>query len=190
MRDTLSSHITENLHPLYHIRLINEGNYHISEEIFYNEFSANYTEARVRRESKEILKFDTTLTADSKCYDLLNLISVICAFDFSQSKFTDAETVSTFFGKEKITVTVRNEGQSIVERSETLKYNTNRIALDFSDSNFNETRGAIEIWISDDKNQIPIKIKAKLRIGAAEVHLSSWKNLKYPLSSEIKISKR
>ena len=182
MRDTLSSYITENLQPLYHTRSIHEGNYHFSEEIFINAFNNNYTEARVRRVSKDIFRFDTIITANTKCYDLMNLITVICSFDYFQLKSMQAETV---FGKDKITVTIRNEGQSVIEKSETHKFKTYKLALDFADSNFNQSKNAVEIWMSDDKNRIPIKIKAKLRIGAAEVHLSSWKNLKYPLSSEI-----
>jgi len=187
MRDTLSSHITKNIQPLYHIRKIHEGNYQFTEELFFNNFSTNYSEVRVKRESRDMHKFDTILTSNSKCYDILNLILVICSLDYSSGGTAHAETVSTFIGKEKITVTARFEGQSIVEKSETLKYKTYKIALDFFDSAFNESKSAVEIWISDDENRIPIKIRAKLRIGAAEVYLTSWKNLKYPFTSEIKI---
>jgi len=185
MRDTLSSYTTENLQPLYHTRSVNEGNYRFTEEIFFNEFSTNHTEIRVKRESGEILRFDTVLTANSMCYDMLNIMCIICSLDYSQPEFTQGKTISAFIGKDKVSITVRNEGQSVVEKSETHKYKTYKIALDFSDSNFNESKNAIEIWISDDKNRIPIKIRAKLRIGAAEVYLTSWKNLKYPLSSEV-----
>jgi len=185
MRDTLSSKITKDIQPLYHIRTIHEGNYHFSEEIFFKTFSANYSEVRIKRESRNILKFDTTLSSKSKSYDILSLVHVICSFDYSKSGFDRTETISTFIGKEKITVTVRYEGQSVVEKSETHKYKTYKIALDFFDSAFNESKSAIEIWMSDDENRIPVKIRAKLRIGAAEVHLSSWKNLKYPFTSEV-----
>ena len=187
MRDTLSSYTTDNLQPLHHTRSVNEGSYCFTEEVSFNEFSAKYTEVRVRRESQQILKFDTILFTNSFCYDMLSLISAICSLDYSQMDLSQGKTVSAFIGRDKVTITVRNEGQSVVERGETLKYKTYKIALDFSDANFNETKSAIEIWISDDKNRIPIKIKAKLRIGAAEVYLASWKNLKYPLTSEVKI---
>jgi len=187
IRDTLRSQITEDLQPLYHKRSIHEGSYQFTEEVFFNKFSATYSEVRVRRESQQIVKFDTILTSNSMCYDLLNLMSYICSLNLSQLGIAQVETASAFIGREKVIVTIRNEGQAIVEKSDTLKYKTYKIALDFSDSNFNESKNAIEIWMSDDKNWIPIKIKAKLRIGAAEVYLTSWKNLKYPLSSEIKI---
>ena len=187
VRDTLRSTITENLRPLYHIRSINEGNYQFIEEVFFNKFSPTYSEVRIKRTSQQIVKFDTILSSNSLCYDILNLISYICATDYSQQEIAQEESATVFIGRDKINVTIRNEGQSIVEKSSSLKYKTYKIALDFSDSNFNESKNAIEVWLSDDKNRIPIKIKAKLRIGAAEVYLTSWKNLKYPLSSEIKI---
>jgi hypothetical protein len=100
------------------------------------------------------------------------------------------DNISTFFGKNNVKITIRCEGQSVIEKSERLKYKTYRIALDFTDEVFNESKNAIEMWMSDDENRIPIKIRAKLKIGMAEVHLVSWKNLKYPLSSEIKIPVR
>jgi len=187
MRDTLSSYITDDLQPLYHIRSVHEGSYHFTEEVFFNSFSSYYSEVRVKRQSGEILRFDTIMTSNSKTYDMLNLILAICSLDYSPSKLGQTETISTFIGKEKKVVTIHYDGQSIVEKSDTLKYKTSKISLDFSDSAFNESKSAVEIWMSDDENRIPIKIRAKLRIGAAEVYLSSWEKLKYPLSSEIRI---
>ena len=43
MRDTLNSHITEYLRPVHHLRSVNEGNYHFREELFFNNFSENYS---------------------------------------------------------------------------------------------------------------------------------------------------
>jgi len=187
MRDTLRSNITENLHPLYHKRSVNEGNYQFTEELFFRKSTPEYSEVRVKRESKLLVKFDTILTSNIISYDILNLVLYIRSFDFSQWQSTPVRYVSTFIGKDKITIAIRCEGQSIVEKGDTLKYKTYKIAFDFTDKAFNESKNAIEVWLSDDKNRIPIKIRAKLRIGAAEVYLASRENLKYPLSSEIKI---
>ena len=189
MRDTLSSHINESFNPLYHLRIIHEGSYHIKEEMFVNKFSKECTEVRVKRKSGEIIKFDTTLISNTFSYDVVSIVQFIRSLDFSKMALPVSNN-SIFFGQDNIKITIRCEGQSIVEKSETLKYNTYKIALDFTDEAFNESKNAIEIWLSDDKNRIPVKIRAKLRIGAAEVYLVSYKNLKYPLSSEIKIPVR
>jgi len=189
MRDTLSSHITEHYQPLYHIRLINEGGYHFKEELFFNKFSEKYSEVQVKREYKQDQKFDTILTSNNFGYDILSILQYLRSFDYSQMK-SPVSNISTFFGKENVKITIRCEGQSIVERSETLKYKTYKIALDFTDKVFNESKNAIEIWFSDDENRVPVKIKAKLRIGVAEVYLASSENLKYPFSSEVRIPAR
>ena len=184
MRDTLSSHINGNYQPLYHIRSINEGNHQFKEELFFNRFSKEYSEVRIKRESRQIIKFDTILTSNNFGYDILSIIQFIRSLDYSKMN-SPIDNISTFFGKNNVKITIRCEGQSIVEKSEKLKYNTYKIALDFTDEVFNESKNAIEMWMSNDENRIPIKIKAKLKIGMAEVRLVSWKNLKYPLSSEV-----
>jgi hypothetical protein len=189
MRDTLSSHISENIQPLYHSRIIYEAGYQINEELFFNSFSKNYTEVRIRRESHQVLKFDTTLTSNNFGYDLLSVIHYVRLLDYSKME-SQINNISIFFGKKNIKLTIRCEGQSIIERSETLKYNTYKIAVDFTDEVFNESKNAIEIWMSDDENRVPVKMRAKLSIGAAEAILVSYKNLKYPFKSEIKIPVR
>jgi len=187
MRDTISSHIKEDLTPLYNIRKINEGNYKFTEEVFYKKFMTNFSEVRIKRESKDILRIDTVLTTNSTGYDILNLIQFIRSQDYSTWNLRPAGSISTFVGKDVVTINVHCEGQSIVEKSERLKYRTYKIAMDFIDDVFNESKNAVEIWMSDDENRVPIKIRAKLKVGVAEVFLTSWKNLKYPFTSEVRI---
>ena len=190
MRDTLRSNMTENLQPLYHLRSVHEGNYQFAEEMFFNKSTPEYTEVRVRRTYNQQLRFDTVLTTNTASYDLLNLLLFVRTFDFSKMETYSSRKILTFVGREIVTITVRNEGQAVVERSETLKYKTYKVGFDFTDSAFNESKNAIEVWISDDQNRIPIKIRAKLRVGAAEVHLTTAQNLKYPFTSEVKIPVR
>lgn len=42
------------------------------------------------------------------------------------------------------------------------------------------------IWISDDRNRIPLYVESPIRVGSIRARLISWKNLKYPLDSKIK----
>ena len=189
MRDTLSSHLSEDMQPLYHIRTIYEGSYHIVEEVFFNSFNKDYSEVRVKRVSGPKVSFDTIISSKNFGYDIVNILQYIRSFDYLQMK-SPVSNISTFFGKENVKITIRNEGQTIIEKSQTLKYKTYKIALDFTDSSFNESKNAIEIWLSDDENRVPVRVRAKLGIGLAEVHLVSWKNLKYPFSSEVIIPLR
>ena len=45
-----------------------------------------------------------------------------------------------------------------------------------------EDEDALDIWISNDKNKIPIRVKMKLFIGSFKTDLVEYKGLKYPLN--------
>jgi hypothetical protein len=191
IRDTLLSHINNvDLEPLYHIRTIHEGKTHYWEEVFVKTHSENYTEARVKRQNTETVKFDTTIVSQNAGYDMLSIFLFARTLDYPQLEQDGTFHVSSFVGKNKVNITVHFKGQAIVEKSESVKYKAYRLTIDIGDDAFNESKNAMEIWISDDKNHVPLKIKAKLKIGTAEAKLTSRQNLKYPFTSEIKIPGR
>jgi hypothetical protein len=40
----------------------------------------------------------------------------------------------------------------------------------------------VTLWVSNDKNHIPIAIKAELAVGSLKAALDSFSNVKYPLN--------
>ncbi len=42
------------------------------------------------------------------------------------------------------------------------------------------------LWISDDRNKIPLYVESPIRVGSVRVRLAKYENLKYPLDSKIK----
>jgi len=187
IRDTLISHVNTDLEPLYNIRIVNEGRTHFWEEVFIKTFSANFTKARVKLQNTERVKFDTIMVADNAGYDLLSVFMFARTLDYSQLTPEQTFHISSFIDKGKVNITVHYKGQSVIEKDDNLKYKALLLVIDIGDEAFKESKNAMEVWVSDDKNHVPLKIKAKLRIGAAEANITSWQNLKYPLTSEIKI---
>lgn len=52
---------------------------------------------------------------------------------------------------------------------------------------FSFTDGTIfTIWISDDRNKIPLYIESPVRIGSIQAYIAGYKGLKYPLTSKMK----
>ena len=45
---------------------------------------------------------------------------------------------------------------------------------------------SVIMWITDDENKIPIRIKSSLRVGAIKIDLYDFKGLKYPLEIDSK----
>ncbi len=190
IRDTLYSHLNSELYPVFHERNINEGNTKFKEQIYFLKQSKSLTEVRVRRENIHEVKFDTIMKTENLGYDMLNIFVFARTLDYSKLQINESLPLIVFVGKDLVKMNIRYKGQAILEKSETLKYRTVRFEVDIVDEAFNGAKNAMEIWISDDENRIPLKLKAKLKIGAAEAYLSSYKNLKYPLSSEVIIKPR
>ena len=46
---------------------------------------------------------------------------------------------------------------------------------------FNEKESII-LWVSNDENRIPIKIKANIAIGSLDCDLENFKNLNHPFN--------
>ena len=42
------------------------------------------------------------------------------------------------------------------------------------------------LWVSDDRNKIPLYIESPVKIGSIQAYISGYKGLKYPLDSRIK----
>lgn len=192
IRDTLISHASiPHLDPIYHFRSVNEGgSYSFLEEMRTLQYSDAYTEVSILRTRGEEIMVDTIISSDHAGYDLLNVFLFIRNLDYQNLSTEETRHLATFLGRRKVNIILRYEGQTIIEKSETHKFKALKFAIDVTDDVFTESSNALEVWISDDMNRIPLKMKAKLKIGAAEADMTSHQNLKYPLNSEIKIPTR
>jgi len=189
VRDTLIAYSTPaELAPVFHRKYLHEGKANHIEEIDYKKFSAAFTSAQSKKYTPETVKFDTLLVAPSMGFDMLSIFIFVRALDYANLKSGDTFEVASFVGKEMIPLHVRCMGQSILDKG-SIKYKTLHFEIDIVDSAFEDHKTAMEIWISDDKNRLPIKLRAKLKIGAAEAELTSTKNLKYPFDSKVEITK-
>ena len=71
-------------------------------------------------------------------------------------------------------------------RSDKSVYDCLKIKPAFVDSQLFEDGEMMTLYLSDDKNKIPIMIEAKLKIGSIKAYLVESNNLLYPLKSKIK----
>ncbi len=48
-----------------------------------------------------------------------------------------------------------------------------------------KSENAMTIWISDDLNRIPVRVKSEIAVGSLKVDLTSYKNLRNPFSAKL-----
>ena len=130
------------------------------------------------------------IVSEHYMFDMLGATMYLRSLDWDKMKQGDEFPFHVVIGRDRINISFRYTGQQIVERNETLKYRTRHFYIDIFDDAFTQSKAAAEIWIGDDENHIPVKIRAKLKIGAAEVYYKSSKGLRYPLTSRVEIPRR
>lgn len=187
VRDTLHTYTNSELQPIYHEKSLNEGKTSYKEEMFFLGHNNYYSKVRSIRETPDVVKFDTILFSNNVGYDMLSFFIYARTFDFPNLDVGETHSVVCYMGRDIIHMKIKNAGQTILEKDGLDKTKTIKFDINIVDEAFENTKNALEIWISDDLNRIPVKIRAKLKIGAMEAELSSVRNLKYPFSSRIVI---
>jgi hypothetical protein len=82
---------------------------------------------------------------------------------------------------------LRYEGREVKKIKRLGKFNTLKFRCNIATSSgFAFTDGTeFELWISDDRNKLPLYIKSPIRVGSVCAYLSSFEGLRYPLESKV-----
>ena len=83
---------------------------------------------------------------------------------------------------------LRYEGREVKRIRNLGRFNTLKFRCKIATSDgYAFTDGTeFEIWISDDRNKIPLYIQSPIKVGSVQAYLSSYEGLRYPLDSFIK----
>jgi hypothetical protein len=171
---------TEKDIPYRFIRNIHEGGYTRDIQV---DFNHNTNEALVhdkKKNTKETYPFpEGVQDMISTFYYLRNHINT------KDLEVGDTTDVDMFYGDESFVFRLKFLGR------ETLKTKFGRVpALVFrpyveSGRVFKE-KESLTVWISDDDNKIPLKIKAELAVGSLNADLEEYKGLKHWFKIEMK----
>jgi hypothetical protein len=188
IRDTMQNYITkENTRLLYSGKRTLEGGYYEMDDLTYT-YKDKKTYIHAIRKTIDRVKTDTVLVGGECVLDLLGSLMYARSFEWDKLDTGVQYPLQVGMGKSLITVTYRYEGQRIVEH-DNAKFRTRLFVIDIYDGAFSESKAAMEIWIGDDDNHLPVKMRAKLKIGAMEAYYKSAGNLRYPLTCRITMPK-
>jgi hypothetical protein len=100
--------------------------------------------------------------------------------DYSQLKVGDVINVTGMFEEKIYNLKVKYSGK---ERIKTKFGRINAIVLtpQLPENKLFDGENAVQFFISDDQNRIPLKIRAELVVGAVELDIKGYSGLKYPI---------
>jgi len=158
------------LQPHHFIRNISEGGHIKNKEIFFD-FTKHY--AKVIDHKR---KTDQSFFIQNNINDMLSSLYYLRNLDLNKFKPNDVLTIDMFYDNQVNKIQLR-----FIERSDikTEFGNVRVIHLKpFVEVGriFDESE-SVSIWITDDENKIPVKIKASVLVGSIKAELIEYKGL-------------
>jgi hypothetical protein len=164
----------DNLLPYHFIRKIDEGGHIKDKEIFFDQ-STN--EARVVNHKRDTEK---TFSTPKGVQDLLSALYYMRNKDISNFKKGQEIELKMFFDQETINMKLRFLGREVIRT----KYGKIKSAIFrpiVQAGRVFKEKESVTVWVSDDQNKTPLRIKASLSVGSLRADLHSYKGLSHQL---------
>ncbi|WP_111707332.1 DUF3108 domain-containing protein [Lutibacter citreus] len=165
----------ESLKPYRFIRKINEGGYTKDKEILfdYDKKEAIVKNHKHNTESKHQIS--------DEIHDLLSSLYFLRNQDLSNLKVGQEIQLQMFFDQEINNFKLHFLGKEVIK---TKFGNINTLAFRpmVQAGRVFKKQESVTVWVSDDKNKIPLKIKASLAVGSLRADLDAFKGLAHPFN--------
>lgn len=173
VRDRYETYIdTATLQPLKFIRNVYEGGYKKYENVTFN------------KATNTAVTNDGVFKVPACVQDVLSSIYYARNIDFDSYKPGDRIPFTMFLDKELFSMYIRYVGKETI-KTKYGKFNAIKFKPLLIKGTIFEGGEKMTVWISDDKNKIPVRIESPISVGSIKVDMMDFKNLRHPLSSLI-----
>jgi hypothetical protein len=165
--------------PYQYIRKINEGGYTKDQEGFFNQS----TDKVVVKDYKN--KTEKTFSVPNNVQDIVSTFYYLRNHPtIDKLKVGESVAIDMFFDDETTKFKLKFIGrENISTKFGTIPTMIFRPLVQ-SGRVFKEQE-SLTVWISDDDNKLPVRIKASLAVGSLKADLESFKGLKYPFTVKV-----
>jgi hypothetical protein len=159
-------------------RDIEEGKYRLKEVV---QFNYQGKKAVVDWENRHKKKGHEEYAIATDLQDIVSGAYYLRVIDYDKLKINDIIELTAFFENKLYPMKIRYKGKEQI-KTDFGKINAIRLAPIMPENGLFEGENSIRLWLSDDKNRLPLKIQADMFVGAVEVDLKGYRNLKYPIN--------
>lgn len=163
------------MEPYRFIRQIDEGGHTRDIQIDFNHSNQSALVFNRKYDTKE------TYPIEGDVHDMLSAFYYLRNnLDVEGLKEGDVVQMKMFFDDEDFDFQVKFLGREVVNtkigKIASLKFRPYVLA-----GRVFEEKEGLTLWVSDDKNRMPVKIKANLAVGSLDADIDAFKGLKHPL---------
>ena len=167
--------------PVRAKRDINEDGYIIHNDIsFDQENKIAVSKLKINDKEERIIK----KSFDACMYDILSIMYRLRNIDKSTLKKGDTIPFSLMMDDEIYDLTLEYQGDFGAKKVRKLgKFDTYKISPSVIKGRVFADNERMHIWVSNDKNNIPLIIESPLAVGKIQVILKKYEGVKYPLKT-------
>jgi hypothetical protein len=168
VRDRYETYMDEeSLSPVVFIRKVDEGGYHINQNQLYGKDQVNSN--------------GKVYTIPEYTQDMLSAYYFARTMDLSNAKEGDIFSVNSFIDGEIWPLKIRFVGRETIS-TDVGEIRCLRFRPIVQKGRVFKKEEDLNVWISDDKNHIPVRAQANVLVGSVKMDLVSYENLANPLS--------
>ncbi|WP_114778326.1 DUF3108 domain-containing protein [Botryobacter ruber] len=175
VRDTWQSYIdTAAIVPQRSFRNIEEGNYRKRETVDFNHHTNTATVERKKNKHKE----SGTYKVPNQVQDIVSGFYFLRTQNYEKMRVGEKFHVKGFLDDEVFDMVVTYKGKETVS-TKAGDIRAIKLVPAMPDNKLFKGEDAITVYLSDDKNKIPVLIQAAMFVGSVKVDLYEYKNLKH-----------
>lgn len=183
VRDHFQAYVNkQTLKPLWFERRTSEGGYSVHNIYRYQQDkNIVYTEAD---NSKEPYEADT-LDIDSCTFDVLTSIYSARNIDYDKFEVNEKIPVKMIVDNDVYDLYIRYRGRETIELKTGRTFRTLKFSPRLVEGTIFKGGEQMTVWVTDDKNRVPVLIEAKVLVGSVKAVLKQTENLRYPIEAEV-----
>ena len=177
VRDKFDSYVDkETIAPLKYSKVVRENKYKdVDYAVFVPELSQVYTQKA---------KGGKIATKAGYTYDIASALLYVRNLDFSKAKKGDTYPINIYLDNKIYELSFRYDGKETI-KSDIGKVKCIKLIPKLVVDRVFGDEEAMTVWVSDDDNRIPIRVKADIKVGSVKVDLTSHSGLKNTFSSKL-----
>ena len=184
LRDTISCYVdTTSLKPFYFDRKTNEGDYKARHEYWFD-YEKDQIYSKIRKRQKPIKK--DTLENKNISSDIVSVAYYTRNLDFSKYKKKEKIPLRMLIDNEVHNLYIRYKGIENVKLKSGEIYECLKFSPMLVKGHLFKGGEDMTIWVSNDRNRVPIMVEAKVLIGSVKGLLNSYEGLRSTRNSHFK----
>ncbi len=180
VKDVFGAYLdTTSLQTQVSYRKLQEGDYRLDELATFNH-KERKVQVKVMNRETGVYENPKEYTIPENAKDIIGGFMLLRQIDFAKIKRNDTVTISGFFEDQSYFLHVMYKGKDVVS-TKIGRIPCHKLVPVMPDNKLFDGENSITVWISDDKNRIPVKMQARMFVGHTGMELEEFRGLKNQL---------